>query len=289
MSDSSAAYDKYMKQIPVMPDAAVKIMGMAEEGSDVSFTELERTIKIDPGLTTKILKVANSAMYARQREIKNLQMAISLLGLKNIRSLVLLVAASGLFRKDGKSDFYNNFWQHAVTTAFLSKHIATRTRHKELAEEVFLGGLLHDIGQSALYNSSGEEYVGLLEESRNSGIQIEELEKGKYGIDHRDLGSALLTRWFFPEIYADMASEHTSVNITSNHKTAIVIVSSGDLVSSILGHGFGTPNAEDQLQLFLRLIKLSGQDLDYYRNSYLSDLKEDPLFQECQSLFGLKI
>ena len=143
MSDSSAVYDKYMKYLPVMPDAAVKIMAMAEEGSDVSFTELERAIKIDPGLTTKILKVANSAMYARQREIKSLQMAITLLGMKNIRSLVMLVAASGLFSRAKKAVFYSDFWQHAVTSAFLSKHIATRTGHKELAEEVFLAQVCH--------------------------------------------------------------------------------------------------------------------------------------------------
>ena len=88
MTGDTSIYEKFMKQLPVIPEVATKIMGIAEDGSEISFQELENIIKVDPGLTTKILRVANSAMYARQREIKNLQMAITLLGLKNIKSLV---------------------------------------------------------------------------------------------------------------------------------------------------------------------------------------------------------
>ena len=85
---------------------------------EVSFGELEDIVSVDPGLTAKILKVANSAMYARQREITSLRMAISLLGFKNIKSLVMLVAASSMLARRKDSRFYPDYWRHSINTAF---------------------------------------------------------------------------------------------------------------------------------------------------------------------------
>ena len=99
-------YESYLKNLPVMPEVATRVMRIAEDKLDISFKELEEIIKLDPGLTVKILRIANSALYARQREIKSLQMAITLLGFKNIKSLVLLVAASNTFARYKKTAFY---------------------------------------------------------------------------------------------------------------------------------------------------------------------------------------
>ena len=63
----SEGYETYLKSIPIMPDVATKILAIAEDKLDISFKELEDIIRVDPGLTAKVLKIANSAMYARQR------------------------------------------------------------------------------------------------------------------------------------------------------------------------------------------------------------------------------
>ena len=87
-----------IKDLPVFPQVAIKILQIQEENIDISFKELESIILLDPALTAKILKVANSALYARQREITNLQQALTLLGFKMVKSLVLLVSASNIFK-----------------------------------------------------------------------------------------------------------------------------------------------------------------------------------------------
>ena len=64
--------DQYLDRIrdlPVMPEVAAKVVNLTEGKLEISFKELESIIKVDPGLTAKILKIANSALYARQREI----------------------------------------------------------------------------------------------------------------------------------------------------------------------------------------------------------------------------
>jgi putative nucleotidyltransferase with HDIG domain len=280
-------YDEYLKKLPVIPDVASKIISIAEDKIDISFKELENIIKVDPSLTAKIMKIANSALYARQREISSLQMAITLLGFKNIKSLVLLVTASGSFQQHRNTEFYQIFWKHAVITAFLARHISLRSGRKESADEAFLGGLMHDIGQAAFFNADQAGYTELMKKAINESLKIEDLEEAAYGVDHRQVGASVLENWNFPPRYVDIAREHTSPNITSEHKAVIIILSLADLLTEILGFGFGTPGKEELLAGFLPHTSLTEADVSYYRTGFMADLKKDSLFHECQTVCGI--
>ena len=139
--------------------------------------ELENIIKVDPGLTAKVLKVSNSALYARQKEIKNLQTAITLLGFKNIKSLILLVTASAFFKKDRKSEFYQDFWKHSIFSAFMARTIATKCKKIDIAETVFICGLLHNVGRAVLFIADPEKYKEVLEMEKNKSDWIENFEQ----------------------------------------------------------------------------------------------------------------
>jgi HD-like signal output (HDOD) protein len=280
-------YEPYLKNLPVFPDVAARVLAMAEDRQEVSFKQLEGTISLDPGLTAKVLKVANSALYARQREIKSLQTAITLLGLKNIRSLVLLVAASSAFAQFTQTRFYQFFWRHSILSAFFARHIALRAARKEAAEECFVGAVLHDIGQVAFFNAGAERYgpvADLLEQGRET---VEELETRLYGLNHRELGSSILKKWNFPDLYADMALEHQSLNITSTHKALIILVSIADILAEAGRVGLLGEEKERLLAALLPHTPLSAGDVDYYRSRFLADLGQDLLFHECQSLFRI--
>jgi len=217
-------YLDQLKDLPVMPEVAAKVMNVTEGRLELSFKELESIIKMDTGLTTKILKIANSALYARQREIKSLQVAITMLGFKNIRSLVLLITASRLFPRMQKSSFHAEYWRHSVLSAFMCRIFAIRCGRSDVAEEAFIAGLLHDIGKAALYNAAPAQYAEALE-AEKAGVQLlEVIEEQRFGVNHRALGGQLLTRWNFPSLYADAAFEHDSLNINSAHKSLIILV-----------------------------------------------------------------
>ena len=112
-------YEKYLQNLPVMPSVAVQIINLTSGKTEISFKTLEETISRDPFLSSKILRVANSATYARQREITTIKAAITLLGFKTIRSLVILLGATSLFSRDAKTFFYQHFWKHSLLTAFI--------------------------------------------------------------------------------------------------------------------------------------------------------------------------
>lgn len=272
-------FTKYMSALPVMPDIAAKIISIPEDNIDISFKELENMIKVDPGLATKILKVANSAMYARQKEVTSLQAAITLLGFKTIKSLVFLVSASNMFKKDNSREFFKSFWKHSILTAFLSQNIAVRTGFKRLSDEIFLAGLLHDIGKVPLYQADPELFYRITD--TNS-------EKMIYNADHKEIGGAVLNSWSFPEVYVDTAMEHGTYNITSPHKTLILIVSAADIISGFYEDFSRSEHPAEALKAFMLRLNMKDEDLQYYRDDFYSSLASDKLFIECGSLFGIE-
>ncbi len=278
-------FEKYINDLPIIPDVASKIMSIAENNFDISFKALEEIIMIDPMLTSRILKVANSALYARQSEIINLQMAIGLLGFNNIKSLVLLITASQFSKKLKTSEYMNKFWRHSIATAFIAKHIMHRKKDRANEETAFVAGLLHDIGQVALFQSNPEEYEKLLDSVMQEDMEIEVFERQHYQTDHREIGSSLLAQWNFPGIYIDAAKEHNTINVNSKHRSLVLTVTLADLLSDYLGYGQREGSREKLLKEVLSLTNHDDSDLEYFKSNYKDIFEEDPLFKECQRLF----
>ncbi len=279
-------YEKYMNNFPVIPNVASKIMAIAEDNIDISFKELEQIISVDPMLTVKILKIANSALYARQSEIKNLQMALTLLGFKKIKSLVILLTASQFSREFKNKDVLAVFWRHSLATAFIAKYIMIRKKWKKDEEIAFTSGLLHDIGQVALFQRYPEKYRGFLTDQSDLG-SLEQREQSLFGVDHRILGGYILGKWNFPAVYVDAAEEHGSINVKSVYKNTIYTVTLADLITERTGFGQGCIVDDSLIFKISEYLDLDNDDIMFLMNDIMAVLKKDPLFQECQLLFGL--
>ncbi len=278
-------FEKYINNLPVIPDVASRIMGIPENNFDISFKELEEIIMIDPMLTARILKVANSALYARQNEIINLQMAIGLLGFKNIKSLVMLITAAQFSRDLKSGDYLNRFWRHSIATAFIAKHLMHRKKERQTEELAFVAGLLHDIGQVALFQSEPAAYEVLLSSAEEGSDSIEILEQRVFNTDHREIGAGLLAHWNFPEAYVDSAREHNTLNIDSKHRSLVLTVTLADLLSEYIDYGQRGDAREGLLSEVLSLTDHTEEDLEYFKTDYREVFEEDPLFKECQRLF----
>ena len=280
-------YDKFLKNIPIMPDVATKILTYAEDLGDVSFSELEDLISLDPGLTAKILKVANSALYARQQQITRLQTAISLMGFKAIKSLVMLITASNMFQKNTVTPFYKYFWQHSLITAFIARKLSEIAGQSRWKEEAFLAGLLHDIGQLALYESKPKNYDSVMEFMNLDERRTCKEEIRIYGADHLSVGRKIMESWNFPSIYADVAGEHGNCNIQSSHKELIVLISISDILTTTLHEFEFSEEVQTALKPFLLYSGLTQDNLNYFQERFMIDLQRDSLFQECKSLFRI--
>lgn len=275
---------RYINDLPVMPDVAIKIISMAEDNVDISFHELEEIIRIDTAITSKILKVANSALYAMQSEIKSLEKAISLLGFKTIKNLVLILSATSAFKTEANQPFFKEFWSNSVLTAYYSREIANYLRDKQVAEDVFLAGLIHRLGNVALFRNNPEYYKFIMDQQDDSSKQLE-LEEQYFSTNHKILGSEILKEWSFPEIFVDCTREYGENNIISKYKREVIIVTLGDLMSkeSITGRDLISELPPENT--WIKYLGLTVED--FLRESQLikERVNSSSDFNECKSLF----
>jgi putative nucleotidyltransferase with HDIG domain len=278
-------FEKYAAKLPIIPEVASRIMSIGEENQDFTFKGLEEIISLDPMLTSRILKVANSALYARQKEITTLQMAIGLLGFKNIKSLVLLVTASQFSRKLDEDPFYNNFWKHSIVTAFITREIYYRNKDRINQDKAFTLALLHDIGKVALYNSDPELYKIVLEKSGEGDKTYIDWEKELFGADHREVGAEIMRLWNLPDLFSHIAGNHGTFNIPDGDPALLRNISLADYLAGSLGYGTAEERLAGEPAFFLEGTDVDQAGLAYFLEEYEKIMEEDPLFLECEKLF----
>ena len=278
-----------IKDIPIMPQVATKVLQLQEDNLDISFKELEKIILLDPAITARILKVANSALYARQREITNVQQAIVLLGFKMIKSMILLVCASNIYGKNKKKfkdipdtmmtkSSAMEMWRHLILTAFIAKHIATK-KLEDKKEDIFVAGLLHDIGRIVLMVNESELYENFLKEILASPDKdVLEVEKKIFGYNHLEVGKIVLGKWNFPNELVDVISQHHARNADSPYKTAITIVALANLYARILVNEHLSPFDMENKEGYIKTLSITNNEDDYYSTKFIEDVQKEDLY-----------
>jgi putative nucleotidyltransferase with HDIG domain len=180
--------------LPPMPHIARLVMEKVADPS-TSGKQLQDIISQDQALAARILKIANSAFYGLSRSITSLTTAISTIGFNTIKSLVISSAMRDLFRTFGLTE--QLLWEHSLGCAFSARMIAKRVKFPKV-EEVFLAGLLHDIGKVIL-NLKVPEQVSIIIQDvyNNPGTTFLELEQSTFGFDHAQLGRLVAHKWNF--------------------------------------------------------------------------------------------
>lgn len=186
-------------QLVDLPSPAGVVMRVLELGQDpeVSLAEVAKVIGLDPALTTKLLRMANSPLYARKRKTDNLRQAITLFGLEGTITLALgFSMVSDLNRKQSGHFDYQAYWRRSLAAATCAQVLAERLAQAN-REDMFLAGLLQDVGMMALDRAMPELYRDM--PSRLIHDRLEAAERDALGVDHAAVGAWLLKQWNFPE------------------------------------------------------------------------------------------
>jgi len=202
-------------EIPTLPAVIPRLLSLMEdERSDAA--RIAALISTDPALTSKILKVSNSAYYGFSREISSLGLAVSLLGIKMVKSLALSIGVIRCLPSEGGvGDFSaEGLWRHSAAVAALMQVMGERRRRGEGGgESLFVLGLLHDIGKVVLDQYFGDLFRKALEKARQRGsASLYLAEREAIGLDHGEVGEILLRRWKFPERISGAVGRHHREN-----------------------------------------------------------------------------
>jgi putative nucleotidyltransferase with HDIG domain len=181
--------------------------------NEPSPNSIAKIIGQDISLTARMLRVANSAFYRRQTEVKTVPQAISLLGTQAVKALALSVS---LFDITGgfdhsKSINFKDFWRHNLEVAVLANHFASQVKGLQ-QEEAFACGLLHDLGVVFFLQMMPQEYAEVLEKTSN-GVELETAEMEVIGITHTEAGSQIAAAWNLPLIFREATANHHLKNI----------------------------------------------------------------------------
>ena len=184
--------------LPTLPTVASKLITLTGR-EDTTLGDIAQLVSQDMALSSKILKVANSAFYSFPQQISSIHQAVSILGTNAVRSLVL--SFSFLSLKGGREDVFDfrAFWEQSLARAVAAKLIMEQLDGGN-AEDVFVSGLLQNLGQLVFAVTLPEAFRQVLEAKPGLERPIVEIEREVIGADHAYVGYELTRRWAFPDL-----------------------------------------------------------------------------------------
>ena len=188
--------DKVQK-LPTLPSVANKITSLINDPTCTAI-QLAEVINKDQSLTTRVLRLVNSAFYSLAAEVTNVKHGIALLGFKTISQMVISISVFDVFAgKYGEEFDRRGFWIHSIGCGVISKIVAQRAKyHKE--DDCFTAGLLHDIGKVVLDQYLHEDMIQVIQRTREKEISFGDAEQEVLGLNHADIGGQVMKKWNIP-------------------------------------------------------------------------------------------
>ena len=188
-----------ISDISTLPEVTVKIIEIVEDPASTA-RDLHMVIKTDPALSAKVLKVVNSAFYGLPGQIASVDRAIILLGMSAVKNIAVAASIARLFKSGKMSEQFSakDLWRHSVAVAVAARMIAKASGQPAGHDEVFLAGLIHDIGILIERQAFPEQLSDIIARGVAGEGRFCDLETEVIGADHQAFGDALTTKWKFP-------------------------------------------------------------------------------------------
>lgn len=230
-----------MTDLPSLPAPVAAAMDTLNNPRS-SARDLSEVLQLDQSLTSRVLRVANSAFYGLPRRIDNLSHAVAILGYgyEAIRDIILLTSLFEAVRQGAKGATLDRelFWAHAVASGAGAKVVGARVGIGR-SGEAFLGGLLHDIGKVILDAFLHEEYAPVVQRAREKDLLLIEAEDEVLGANHTDFGHWLAENWNLPHNLTAAVAYHHDPSQSKEHFMMASAVHLGDILARAMEAGHG--------------------------------------------------
>ena len=198
-----------VRDLVPLPKAYIRIQQLVND-PDSSLTDITEVIIHDPGLTSRILRIANSAYMALATKVDTVGRAVQVLGLNQVHDLALAGAAVGsLFNLESDAIDVHDFWRRSVYAAVVGRAFAKRSS-VSAPERAFVCGLLHDIGNLLIAYRMPKVYEELFQLAIQNDQSLSLVQARELGFDYSDVSAALLEKWQLPEPIIEPIKHHTN-------------------------------------------------------------------------------
>ena len=231
---------KHIDNLPEPPKASVQALNMLEDPK-VSIAKVADFISMEEVLTSKILRLANSAFYGFQGSVHTVGEAMMRLGTNVIKSTLYssMLEAS----KFNVNPLFLTLWKSALFSAFMAKEVGTRLNINR-SDLCFTGGLLCDLGQLPLCEFAREDYAPVIERARTTGQSLLDAEMETFNFHHPRVGLKLADTWKLPIVYQNVIRYHHDpqrayMKVLKEDYKLIVAVHVANLISPYISDGSG--------------------------------------------------
>lgn len=265
--------------VPPLPSVAHKVLLF--EGDTVSgSSELEQIILPDKAICADILRMANSAYYARSKKVQTIKDAITLLGLKTIKNIVLLQSKKYVGRNLVYSDiFKKHLLEYPILTALVALDLSVPFGLKSLREELFLASMMCKIGMTILALHNPQHYTEILTYYDKTPSDLAKFEKDEFDVSHVDVGFYVFKIWQMPPVFLkmmkDQGFEPSDISSVDDFDRILRVA---DVVSKRL---LKIPIPETELILAKTIInhyKAPEGTIDVFDEDYYDGIKSHPFF-----------
>lgn len=220
-------------RLPSLPTIALEVIELVQQ-KNVDIKQIADTIKMDPALSSKILKTVNSSFYGQAYSISTISHALVVLGLNSVKTLALgFSLVNNLADQGGEGFDHMEFWKRSLFTATASKALAQKSGVVQ-QEEAFLGGLLQDLGMLTMNQTLANEYNTLIAKTGNTHSKLLAMEQDELDLTHPEVGAKLAESWSLPSLLSNAIRFHHDPGSSSlDARQVVQCVALGNLVADV--------------------------------------------------------
>ena len=204
---------------------------------DCTFDNIGDIISSDASITTRLLRIVNSAYYGFSNRVETVTHALTVIGTDQLSQLVLATAVMSRF-KGIPQEIYDveSFWRHSLACGLAARSLAGFCNESNV-ERFFVAGLLHDVGRLVMCTKVPDEVREVLKRSQESGRPLFKEEKKFFGFDHAEVGRRLIKAWLLPERLEESIGYHHAPELSINFpiEAAVTCLANGIAHSMQLG------------------------------------------------------
>lgn len=227
------------EDLPTLPDVVLQLHGALDDDlvGDIQIADI---VDRDPAIAARLLRIANSALLSRGDEVVTVLNAVKRLGVRQIRSVCLVVAVVKSFQYQEGAFDHRRFWEHCAAVGRIARTLGRCIGIKEPVnpDDLYIAGLLHDVGLLLLDQFFTDHLKEIIEVRDLSGDPLWKCEDLVIGMDHGEVGGLLLGRWSLPQSTVKCVSaHHRSDTVDDDYQTACAVVQAAETICNC--HGVG--------------------------------------------------
>jgi putative nucleotidyltransferase with HDIG domain len=209
--------------LPQFPENILMVQKLiGDPKSDMA--EISRQISMDPALTADLLKIVNSAQYMLAKKVDSIAEAVKMVGIRGIKNLLYSYGTQKILGDDTLDK--RALWEHSYKTAFYAYNLIKNFRKThDLLDDVYVGGILHDMGKIIFSNVHPDLLKKIKEFCTEKNLPASTFEDLAAGMNHAEIGALIAEKWNFPESLVEAIRFH--------HDPAAASKNNKDLVETV--------------------------------------------------------